>query len=158
MHRQRSARAMVVCAAIVMTLASGACRKAQKSTSVAESQSQSAQPANQPLTIAGCLKAGEAPDTFVLTAARTDGSGETATYQLSGPADVNLKDHLGHRVEVNGTVNNQQEIASSTTAVPNDRSRPTGTSGSPKVETKTEIDIKRVSVTSVKAISDKCEP
>jgi hypothetical protein len=158
MYRQSTVRSIAICAAIAMALASGGCRKSQKSTSVAASQSQSARPASQPLTITGCLKAGEAPDTFVLTAARTGGSGDTATYELIAPADVNLKDHVGHRLEVNGTVNTQQETASSTTAVPNQRSRPTGTSGSPKVETKTEIDIKRVSVTAVKPISDKCEP
>jgi hypothetical protein len=158
MHCQKNVRSIVVCAGIAIAVASGACNRTPKSTAVAESQTQSAQPANQPLTIVGCLKAGEAPDTFVLTTARTDGSGETATYQLVGASDVNLKDHLGHRVEVNGTMNAQQEIASSTTAVPTERSRPTGTSGSPKVETKTEIDIKRVSVASVKPLSNKCEP
>ena len=158
MYCDNHMRSIVVCVGIAMAVTSGACRQKPKSTSVAESQSQSAQPANQPVTIAGCLKAGEAPETFVLTAARTGGSNETATYQLVAAPDVNLKDHVGHRVEINGMVNTQQEIASRTTAVPNERSRPTGTSGSPKVETKTEIDIKRVSVSSVKPISDKCEP
>jgi hypothetical protein len=159
MLRQTLVRSFWLCISAV--LACGACNRAgEESKPIAESQSQSAQPANQPLTVAGCLKAGDAADTFVLTTARTEGSGETATYQLVAAPNVNLKDHVGHRVEVAGVADSQAELASRTTAVPADRDRgerPTGTSGTPKIETKTEIDVKRLTVKTIKPIADECE-
>jgi hypothetical protein len=156
MHRQ-IVKTYVLCGGFAAALAAGACNRGEEPKAVSDAQTQTAQPANQPLTVAGCLKAGDAENTFVLTAARTDGSGETGTYQLVGSPNVNLRDHLGHRVEVHGTVEAQQEIASRTTAQAPADNQPTGTSGAPKVETKTELDIKRVSVDSVKPLDEKCE-
>jgi hypothetical protein len=144
-------------AGLSAAVAAGACSRQEEPKPVADVQTQTAQPANQPVTIAGCLKRGDAADTFVLTSARTGGSAETATYQLVGAPDVNLQDHIGHRVEVSGTMEAQQEIASRTTAVPREEDKPTGTSGDPKVETRTEIDIKRVAVSAVKPLADSCE-
>jgi hypothetical protein len=156
MPRNRIVPSILFSAGLSAAIAVGGCSR-QESTPVSDVQTQTAQPANQPVTIAGCLKRGDAADTFVLTAARTGGSTETATYQLVGAPDVNLQDHVGHRIEVNGTIEAQQEIASRTTAVPADGERPTGTSGEARVETKTEIDIKRVSVSAVKPLGDACE-
>jgi hypothetical protein len=114
------------------------------------------------LKVAGCLKAGDAADTFVLTTARTEGGGEATTYQLVAAPNVNLRDHVGHRVEISGVADTQHELASRTTAVPSDRDRdrderPTGTSGTAKIETKTEIDVKRVSVNSITPLADSCD-
>jgi hypothetical protein len=68
-----------------------------------------------------------------------------------------MTDHLGRRVEVNGTVVAQQEIASNASALPADKERATGTSGTPTVQTKTEIDIKKLTVAAMKPLGDKCD-
>lgn len=152
-------RNILLTGGLAVALASGACggNSEGETRSVSESQTQAARPANEPLTVTGCLKAGEAAGTFVLTAARSGGSDQTASYHLVGSPNANLEDHTGNRVEVSGTLNAQQEIASRTTAVPADKDQPTGTAGEPTVVTSTEIDIKRMSVDSVKPLGEKCE-
>ena len=143
---------MLVC----VTIAVGACKPAdEKMATATDVQTQSAQPANIPLTVTGCLKAGQADDLLVLTTARTEGSGEAATYHLVGDETAKLREHIGRRVEVNGTVQAQQETASRTTARPEER--PTGTSGTPTVQTRTEIEIKRLSVSSATPLDEKCD-
>jgi hypothetical protein len=121
----------------------------------AEVQSQVAQPANQPIAVRGCLKAGEASDTFVLTAARSEGSNETATYVLVGKEGVNLRDHIGRQVEVNGVVRAEQEMASRSGAQPADKA--TGTAGTPTVQTRTQVELKRLDVSAIKPTGDRCE-
>lgn len=157
MPRTTTLKMMSASAGLAVLLGAGACNRGEEPRSVADRQTQTAQPVNQPMTISGCLKAGDAEGTFVLTAARSEGSTETATYQLAGSPGVNLRDHIGQRVEVNGTVNAQQEIASSTSAVGRDEDRPAGTSGTPRVDTKAELDVKRLAVTGVKPLGDRCE-
>lgn len=157
MHRHYTVRSVLCCFVLTLGLAGTACNRGPKATAVAESQAQTAQPANQPMTISGCLKAGEAEGTFVLTAARTAGSsGETATYHLVGPQANNLQEHIGRQVQVSGTMQAQQEIASNAPAQPANE-RATGTTGTPTVQTRTEVDIRRLAVTSLKPIGDKCE-
>jgi hypothetical protein len=152
MHRSLMATLMVS-----LIFASGACNRDQeKMRSTSETQAQAAQPANTPITVEGCVKAGDAADTFVLTTARTEGGQDTVTYQLVGEQTPSLRDHVGRRVEVSGMMEAQQEIASRTTAQPKEQ-RPTGTSGTPTVQTRAEIDIKRLSVKSVKGIGGRCD-
>ena len=154
MHHRAILTSIILTGALA---ASGACRKSDPAPAV-EVQTRTAQQTNMPLTVAGCLKAGEAEGTFVLTAARSEGSGETATYHLSGGPGTSLQDQLGRKVEVTGTMEAQQEIASTSKPLTTDKdARPTGTAGTPTVETKTEIDIKRLSVSSVKPLGDKCD-
>ena len=157
MHRHYIVRPVLFASVLALGLASAGCNRGEKATVVAESQVQTAQPANQPLTVSGCLKAGEADGTFVLTAARSTGStGETANYHLVGPQANNLQEHVGRQVEVSGTMQAQQETASTAPARQADE-RATGTSGTPVVQTKTEVDIRRLAVTSLKPIGEKCE-
>ncbi len=157
MYRKRIVSSYVFSAALATGLAVSGCGGSDESTAVSEAQSQTAQSTNQVVTVAGCLKAGDAENTYVLTAARTAGSEDAATYQLEGRAVADLKDRVGERVEVTGTMTAAQEVASRTTAVPEEGERPTGTSGTPQVVTKTEVDIKRMSVTSVKPLAEDCE-
>jgi hypothetical protein len=126
----------------------------EEAAPAAERQAQTAQPANTPITIAGCLKAGESGDTFVLAVAQTAGAGDTATYHLTGNAGVNLRDHVGQSVEVNGTVRAEQELASRAPAQPAEGA--TGTSGTPTVQTRTEIEIKQLDVASVRPLGGTC--
>lgn len=157
MHRKRVLPSILLTGALAAGLASGACGGGDdaETRAIADTQTQSARPANQPLTVSGCLKAGEAEGTFVLTAARSSGSDQTATYQLTGSSGADLREHTGNRVEVTGTMNAQQEIASRTTAVPQEQA--TGTAGDPKVITATEIEIRQVTVDSVRPLGEKCE-
>jgi hypothetical protein len=146
---------VVTCSLVATAVIVGGCSRDEQPVPPAEVQSQSAQPANQPMTIAGCLKAGEGSETFVLTAARTEGSTDTATYALAGSDTVNLREHVGRQVEVSGVVRAEQEVASRTGAQPAERAE--GTSGTPTVQTKTEVEVKRLDVNAVRRIADECE-
>jgi hypothetical protein len=113
------------------------------------------QPRAQPMSVVGCLKAGDAADTFVLTVTAAAGSAEAATYQLVGKTDA-LREHVGDRVEVSGTLASEQELASRSTAVEKDR--PQGTTGTPVVDTTTKVELRRLDVASVARVSEGCEP
>jgi hypothetical protein len=115
--------------------------------------------ANEPMTVNGCLKAGVAPDTYVLTAdAQAQGGVPAATYQLVGTNNVNVKEHVGERVEVKGILEAQKRVdARSTTEAPkNAGEQPAGTTGKPAVSTETQLDIKRLNVNSIQKVADRC--
>jgi hypothetical protein len=157
MHRTLRTIPVIFTSAVLATLLGGCNRSnSQKSTPVAESATQQpAQPVNDAVTLTGCLRAGEAADTFVLTtSARADGAAP-ATYHLTGGTGVNLRDQIGNRVEVSGTVKAQQETELHATGPAANKA--TGTSGSPRVETNTELDIKQLDVSTVKALGDRCD-
>jgi hypothetical protein len=149
-HHTIVLRAALVLGAV--TLAASACRKEpaapelQRTTGVEQRA--------QPVTVAGCLKSGIAEDTFVLMATQA-GAGETSTYQLTGHDTVDLKSHVGEQVEVSGTLQAQQQTASTSGAVAEKPAR--GTSGTPVVETKTEVDVKRLDVSSIKPLGNRCQ-
>jgi hypothetical protein len=154
MLRQRVTTSRLFCGIAVAALAAGACGGGEEQAPVPDQQTQSAQPANTPTTVAGCLRAGEAAETYVLTLAQTAGSGDTATYHLTGVQGVNLRDHVGQNVEVSGTIRAQQELASRTPAQPAEQA--TGTSGTPTVQTRTEVDVKQLDVASVRPLGGSC--
>lgn len=155
MARQTFATSLVFC---TLVWASACNRGEEPKTVTPEVQTQRSQAGNMPMTIAGCVKAGDAADTYVLTAARAEGSADSATYQLVGTQAAQLRDQVGRRIEVSGTLEAQQEIASQAKAQAKpDSDRPTGTAGTPTVQTKTEIDIKRLTVASIKPLGDKCD-
>jgi hypothetical protein len=137
-------------------VASPACNRSGKKTTAVEMQAQTpVQQPNQPVTVTGCVKAGEAANTFVLTAARTAGSDQTATYQLRGPQANQLKDQVGHRVEVNGVLTMQQQTESLSTTETDKKAK--GTTGTPTVSTQTDVDLRQLDVHSVKPLNDRCE-
>jgi hypothetical protein len=88
------------------------------------------------VTVTGCLRAGEQPNTFVLNNAKWDkgGSGSSATgtsgtsaggaYAAAGstiklvgaPAGVQLTEHVGHTVEVTGMVQEKEKSSSPSAA------------------------------------------
>jgi hypothetical protein len=141
-------------AVLSAALASAACGRAQE-TPVAEERTQTAQAANQPTTVSGCLKQGDAPDTLVLTTSRTTGSPDTATYVLVGEQAAGLRDHVGRQVEVSGTVKAQQEVTTRADALPAEKA--TGTSGTPTVQTRTELEFKRLEVSGARLLGVRCE-
>ena len=142
------------CAALILAAAASACNRGQQ---VPAAESQTATPVqatNQPTTVKGCLRAGDASDTFVLTTARSATGDPTATYQLRAPEGVSLSDHLGKQVEVSGVIVAQQEVASRSTSQP--AGKATGTSGTPTVSTSTKLDVKQLNVQEIRRVSDSC--
>jgi hypothetical protein len=138
----------------LMLTAAAACNRNQQAP-VAQSQAATEmQATNQPVTVKGCVRAGDAPDTYVLTGERTDPAHQTATYQLIAMEDVPLADHVGKHVEISGVVLAQQEITTRTHTQPAEKA--TGTTGSPTVSTSTELDIKKLNVRQIRHLSADC--
>lgn len=107
-----------------------------------------------PETVQGCLGAGETEGTYVLTAGADDTLADAATYQLEGELGA-LAEHIGRRIEVTGTVVSEQ-VASARGAVMPAEEEPTGTSGTPTVQSTTEVEIKRLQVDSVTPVDADC--
>jgi hypothetical protein len=125
-----------------------------KSTVPEAQQTSGVQPRSDATTVSGCLRAGDAADTFVLNSKAED-SAKATTYQLKANDRVNLRDYLGQQVEVSGTVRAEQEVTSSSGTTPAKAAK--GTSGTPTVETKTDLDVRQLDVTSVRPTGSKCE-
>ena len=102
------------------------------------------------MTLTGCLKAGSEPDTFILSnvsgggteAAQRTAPGELArtdvSYKLKADSNVKLKDHVGHKVEVTGTIaKGMTDTAPSSTDKPG-------------------ADMAKLKVTSIKHVSPSC--
>jgi hypothetical protein len=88
------------------------------------------------MTVTGCLR--EAPGTTgeyeLANATGEKGAAATSTYRLTATSSVNLKEHLGHKVEIKGTM-----------------------AGSEKSPTSTASGTEKIEVTSLKHISPTCE-
>ena len=138
----------------LMLIAIAACNREARAP-VAESQAATpVTAANQPTTVKGCLRAGDAADTFVLTGERAARGQQTATYQLNPQQGVALADHVGQQVEVSGVIVAQQEVTAQTSAQP--AGKATGTSGTPSVSTATELDLKQLNVHQIRKLDDSC--
>ena len=110
------------------------------------------------MTLTGCLKAGTEPDTFILSNVSSGGTdtaqrtapGELArtdtSYKLTADSNSNikLKDHVGHKVEVTGTLAKGM-IHSSTSASSSSTSSSTSTG-----------DMAKLKVSSIKHVSPSC--
>jgi hypothetical protein len=112
------------------------------------------------VTVTGCVREGDMPNSFVLanadvssipglssgsSATGTSGSASTATLGLTS-SGVDLKPHVGHKVEVTGTVAPAM-------------GRPSGTSGTPEAGAPSAGDKDKkakINVTAVKHVSDSC--
>jgi hypothetical protein len=140
--------------AIAVLAAAAACNR---NASGPEFQTTSGvQPRQQAITVDGCMREGLAEKTFVLTA---DNQGSTttptSTYQLAANGDaVALGDYVGQEVEVSGTLRSEEKVDSSGAAAV--ENSPKGTSGTPTVQTKSELDVKQLTVTAVKPLGQKC--
>ena len=150
----KSSRGVVAALFAVSAAAAGCSREPE--TPPAQSQTQTTQQLNAPATFTGCLRAGEAANTFVLTASATADGSTPATYQLEGATGTNLQDHVGHRVEVSGIIAEQQHVATREAPQPADQ-RATGTSGTPTVQTGTQLALRTVQVKSVTPLDGRCE-
>ena len=92
MRRMPIAAAAAFTAALIAGLSATACNRSEEApVPAAEIQTtQTVQESNQPVTVGGCLRAGDAADTFVLTANEPSQATGTATYQLVGNPSVQL--------------------------------------------------------------------
>lgn len=141
----------VVVLVSAVTVASVGCRREQPAP-VTEAQTQSpAIATNSPAMLSGCLRAGEAANTFVLLTTGPD----AATYQVVADESVDLREHVGRRVELDGVIRQQQSASARSTAPAADQ--PVGTGGSPSVSTRTEVDVRRFEVSTVKSVGSECK-
>jgi hypothetical protein len=145
----------------IVAVASGsaACRSNKKNTTpVAQIQTQTPpQAVNTPVTVTGCLRAGEASDTFVLTTSETKDGATPATYVLAaGKSGVNLRDNIGERVEVTGVLSTEQQVSTTTLPAPA-ANKPTGTAGTPTVQTQAQLDMRSLEVNSMSRIGGHCD-
>jgi hypothetical protein len=143
---------------VAVAYGAAACRSHKKDTTpVAQMQTQTPpQTVNEPVTVTGCLRAGDASDTFVLTASETKDGETPATYVVvSNNNGVNLRDNVGERVELTGVLRTQQQVSTTTAPAP-PANKPTGTAGTPTVQTQAQLDMRRIDVNSVNRVGGHC--
>jgi len=148
---------------IVAGLAAGAaaCSRGpsvSQGTSNTPPETKTATSSNQPMntTVIGCLAAGDAADTFVLNSARADGATTSATYNLAGANNDELRSHVGEQVRVTGTITSGAQVAER--SMPQvAKEKPKATTGTPVVQTQTDVQINRLAVSSVSPQGQKCQ-
>lgn len=124
--------------------------------------------AKDTITVTGCLQAGTAPDTFTLSNVTQTATASTATgtagsasasasattdpkapdikYELVASGTVNLKPHVGHKVEITGTPEAKATAGTSgVTTPPSTTSSATG-----------KAEAKKITVTAMKHIAPSC--
>jgi hypothetical protein len=147
-----------IVALVFAAVSTGGCQRSSKNAPpTAQIQTQTPpQAVNQPVTVTGCLRAGDASDTYVLTASEMKDGTTPATYLLVARDAVNLRDNVGNRVQVSGTLTTQQEV-STLTPTTSPKNKATGTSGTPTVQTQTELDMRRLEVSSLNRVAEHCD-
>lgn len=156
MFRNSLTAGLCIAAAVCGT---AACRSNKKDTTpVAQIETQTPpQVVNEPVTVTGCLRAGDASNTFVLTTSETKDQTTAATYVLSVRDNgVNLRDNIGERVEITGVLNTQQEVSTMSPSAP-PANKPTGTAGKPAVETQAQLDMRHLEVSTMNRIGGHCD-
>ena len=156
MHRELRVKACALAIVLSGGLTLACNRAAEPQAPVAQTEQQTATQTNLPVTLTGCLRAGESTDTFVVTTRGTGAQDEAKTYQLVGREGVDFKSNVGKRVEVQGVVTSAQQIAARTPSAPSGE-RATGTSGTPTVSTETQVEIQQLRVQQLRAVADQCE-
>jgi hypothetical protein len=154
--RPRQLNSACLVAAVVAAIAGG-CQRA-KTTAPELQTTTGVQPRMQPVSVTGCLRSGvAAADTFVLMATKPDTAGAepTATFQLIGGDANALRAHVDEQVRVTGTVEAEQQIASTGTAAQEERAK--GTSGTPTVSTSSAVAVKSLVVSAVTPTGTRCK-
>lgn len=153
-------RALLAAVALAgATMAAGCGREAEDATPVAQGQSERAiENLARDVRVLGCLRAGEAANTFVVTASEAGPEGTTRTYALHYPAanqPDDLHDHVGRQVEVQGVVRAQDAVTSATpsTAPANE---PVGTGAEPRVRTTTTLAVEHLEVNTLRPLGTAC--
>jgi hypothetical protein len=70
----------------------------------AKSQTETSKSAGKTVSLTGCLQSGTDPGTFTLTnVTPSKGTAKgSETYQLTAASGVDLKEHVGHKVQISG--------------------------------------------------------
>ena len=108
----------------------------------------------EPKSVAGCLRKGVGDNTYILVASESTGATTTATYQLTRPDMTGFQQYVGQTVEVSGTLRAEQEIASSGGTVAEKPAK--GTTGTPAVETKTDLNVRIMNVGAIRPLGSPC--
>lgn len=156
--RLQTIEAVVIAAGLAGTMACSRGPSASQGTSSTPPQTQTATSSQMPMTttVTGCLAAGDAADTYVLNSARADGAATSATYNLVGANNDELRSHVGEQVRVSGTVTSGAQIAER--SMPQaETAKPKATTGTPVVQTQTDVQIRRLAVSSVVPEGQKCQ-
>lgn len=181
-------------AAIALAFTVGAGAQSQSYPDTTKKSDKAGKMSSKTVTLTGCLREGESPDTFALdnvkmsgethhgtTGASTPSSsgtaGSTASSSASGAsssmsdlgkvkllatADINLKEHVGHEVQVSGTLSGMDKMKDKSSTTSSDTtgsgssassSSATGTSGTAKNQDK---DAHTLKVRSLRHISETC--
>jgi hypothetical protein len=146
-------RALAIVGLAASTLVLGACRRPAKNPDAETATGD--QPRDHFVVVTGCLRPGITGSTFVLTTTRAEGDAEAATYQLLDKPSVALSSHAGEQVEVSGTVLAENVVATDGRVAEKPAK---GTSGTPTVETRAQVDVRQLDVTAVKPTGIKCTP
>jgi hypothetical protein len=114
--------------------------------------------ADKTVTFTGCVKAGDTPNSFILSNIKADEkekAGATGTsgamakapdsVRLIASGDTKLSEHVGHQVSVTGTLSERSASASPGGATPPPAGAATGTAGSDK---QPSLNVKTVSMVS----------
>jgi hypothetical protein len=161
MFKRPSAGSVLLTAALMTgALSSAACnRGAEETIPVAEMRGESPiTELERPVSVTGCLRGGEAPETFVLTTSRADDADRTTTYALNLPPEMqarDVRDHVGEQVAIEGIVRSQQAIAGYTRPAPA-AGQPVGTAGEPTVQTTTELAVDELQVNQLRPLGEPC--
>ncbi|HEX6322261.1 MAG TPA: hypothetical protein VFZ36_00940 [Vicinamibacterales bacterium] len=150
MTRMRYAAAAGVLAVCIGCGGSGEDVPALETQTVTPPQAQAT-----PERVQGCLRAGEAANTFVLTASRVDTQMPAATYELVNPPE-GLREHVGRLVEVTGTVVMEQTARAEGAPLPAE-DQVKGTAGTPTVQSTTKVEMKRLQVSGVTPVDGDCD-
>ena len=156
MTRRERIQSRWMCLALGALLTVIGCNRG-KTVPAAESQTATpVQSTNSPMTVQGCLRAGDAAGTYVLTAARSATGEQTATYQVHAAPNVPLAEHVGKQVEVSGVITTQQAVTTQAMPQPAKPADTAGTSGRPTVSTATELNMRRMDVQQIRHLGPNC--
>jgi hypothetical protein len=149
--RRSSIAAILVTASLI---GAGGCTRG-KTPAPEVARTTGEQPRAEPMTVTGCLGSGAfAENVWVLMVPSTPGGAPASTVHLIGGDADTLRTNAGRQVEVSGTLQAQQEIA--TTGMQSPRHRTSDAQGSPVVQTDTQLQIKRLAVGTIRPIGEKC--
>jgi hypothetical protein len=151
--------ALLTAALMTSALASGGCnRGAEETMPVAEMQTETpVEHMETPVNVTGCLRAGEAADTFVLTTSRAEEPGRPVTYALNFEPGTtqDVREHVGQQVAIDGVVRAQQAVTGYTPSAPA-ANQPVGTAGEPTVQTTTELAVRQLQVNNLRPLGEAC--
>ena len=134
-----------------------ACGRDKQQVPPASSETAATRQTSVPTTVTGCLRSGDAANTYVLTTAVSEGAVEPKTYQLTTNGNVKLEDHVGKRVQVSGIVEEHAQISTRESPRPADNATGTaGQPGTPTVQTNTQLSVQRMEVRAIQATGGDC--